>query len=329
MLGLDLPLSGLDTIQQPLGGTDLLLVTQDTPDGLKSYHGTLAQLMEWIFVGSGTVGTYLPGSGLDYVRTLEPDSGLLGNGKITDPLHLDFDYLNTLYTASSVFNDYKTATDLTLADLLAHIDDLGTYADDTYLKKTTFNDHVDAEQIAREDGDQASKDYADSLDLAQRLDIINRINVEAYSRDLAIATEAGNRTDADNALGASIAAILLKLGAVGATDVQTQINALATAFANSSNASIGFDGIGYPYGWLTIPTVSGITIIVNFQRMNGKGTWYFPKNYPNAHLVTVISYADGIAGSDNIGAKDATANNVLIYSSGGGSQPCWALSLGY
>jgi len=49
----DMALSGLNPATQALSGNDLILLTQNTPNGLQSVSATLAQLLQYLFFGSG------------------------------------------------------------------------------------------------------------------------------------------------------------------------------------------------------------------------------------------------------------------------------------
>lgn len=106
------------------------------------------------------------------------------------------------------------------------------------------------------------------------------------------------------------------------------VTAAFSALTVSPNSSISIDGSGFPYGWLSIPTSSGITIIVNFQRVVN-GTWTFPKNYPNNHIGTFLTYTGSVPSSDNCGATSPTTTNVNIVTTGGGGFTAYAFSLGY
>lgn len=77
----DLPLSGLTPASQALSGNDLILLTQNTPDGLQSVNATLAQLLQYLFVDSGAIDDYIGQTFLKQVYTLNPNSGLIEIGR--------------------------------------------------------------------------------------------------------------------------------------------------------------------------------------------------------------------------------------------------------
>ena len=160
----DLPLSGLNPATQALSGNDLILLTQNTPNGLQSVSATLAQLLQYLFFGSGetdgaitnlgylkevTTGNLLEGNGktnnplniklspgagnllqsrsdglyygigassdeaitnlgyLKQVYTLNPNSGLIGDGRSYNPMSVNFSYLDTLYVNETDFTNYQ------------------------------------------------------------------------------------------------------------------------------------------------------------------------------------------------------------------------------
>ena len=160
----DLPLSGLTPATQALSGNDLILLTQNTPNGLRSVSATLAQLLQYLFFGSGetdsaianlgylkqvTTGELLEGNGktnnplniklspeagnllqsrsdglyygigassdgaianlgyLKQVSTLNPNSGLIGDGRSSNPMSVNFSYLDTLYVNETDFTNYQ------------------------------------------------------------------------------------------------------------------------------------------------------------------------------------------------------------------------------
>ena len=313
MLGLDIPLSSIGAIQQPLSSTDLLLITQDTPDGFKSYRGSLAQLMEWIFVGSGTVDDYIPHDYLDMVRTLNPNSGLLGNGKITDPMSLDFDYLSTLFIGTTVFNDYQNATDLELANQAMLIDELGTYVENNFVKNTVFNNHVAAEEIARNDGDTASRAYADSLDLARAIDTINRINVEAYVREQADIAEANARYAQDVIINGDLANIYSKIGTVGGTSLQAQIDAISVSASGAITPNYAI----LPGG-----------LIIQWLSATESGSW--PIAFPNGCFKAVISFENVAWASTNthVGVIGNSSGFTLTRGADNGGL-CGIIAIGY
>lgn len=107
MIREDIPLSGLDPAAQALSGNDLILLTQNTPDGLQSVNATLARLLQYLFVDSGAVDDYIDRDFLKQVYTLNPNSGLIGNGRSSNPMAVNFAYLNTLYVNETDFTNYQ------------------------------------------------------------------------------------------------------------------------------------------------------------------------------------------------------------------------------
>lgn len=107
MIREDMPLSGLDPAAQALSGNDLILLTQNTPDGLQSVNATLARLLQYLFVDSGAVDDYIDRDFLKQVYTLNPNSGLIGNGRSSNPMAVNFAYLNTLYVNETDFTNYQ------------------------------------------------------------------------------------------------------------------------------------------------------------------------------------------------------------------------------
>lgn len=77
-----------------------------------------------------------------------------------------------------------------------------------FVRITTFDAYVLAEEEARVAGDTEAlnnaKTYTDSVDLARAIDTLNKINVEAYIRDLADTNEANARYARDENLQAQI-----------------------------------------------------------------------------------------------------------------------------
>ena len=160
----DMALSGLNPATQALSGNDLILLTQNTPNGLQSVSATLAQLLQYLFFGSGeadeaitnlgylkevTTGNLLEGNGktnnplniklspgagnllqsrsdglyygigassdeaitnlgyLKQVYILNPNSGLIGDGRSSNPMSVNFSYLDTLYVNETDFTNYQ------------------------------------------------------------------------------------------------------------------------------------------------------------------------------------------------------------------------------
>ena len=104
----DLPLSGLTPATQALSGNDLILLTQNTPNGLQSVSATLAQLLQYLFFGSGETDGAIANLGyLKQVYTLNPNSGLIGDGRSSNPMAVNFAYLNTLYVNETDFTNYQ------------------------------------------------------------------------------------------------------------------------------------------------------------------------------------------------------------------------------
>ena len=103
----DLPLSGLTPASQALSGNDLILLTQNTPDGLQSVNATLARLLQYLFVDSGAIDDYIGQTFLKQVYTLNPNSGLIGDGRSSNPMSVDFSYLDTLYVNETDFTNYQ------------------------------------------------------------------------------------------------------------------------------------------------------------------------------------------------------------------------------
>ena len=107
MIREDIPLSGLDPAAQALSGNDLILLTQNTPDGLKSVRSTLAGLLQYLFVDSGAVDDYIDRDFLKQVAVLNPNSGLIGDGRFANPMAVNFAYLDTLYVNETDFTNYQ------------------------------------------------------------------------------------------------------------------------------------------------------------------------------------------------------------------------------
>ena len=82
----DMALSGLDPATQALSGNDLILLTQNTPNGLQSVSATLAQLLQYLFFGSGETDEAI--TNLGYLKEVTIGNLLEGNGKTNNPLNI-------------------------------------------------------------------------------------------------------------------------------------------------------------------------------------------------------------------------------------------------
>ena len=103
----DLTLSGLNPASQALSGNDLILLTQNTPNGLQSVNATLARLLQYLFVDSGAIDNYIGQTFLKQVYTLNSNSGLIGDGRSSNPMSVNFSYLDTLYVNETDFTNYQ------------------------------------------------------------------------------------------------------------------------------------------------------------------------------------------------------------------------------
>ena len=86
MIREDIPLSGLNPATQALSGNDLILLTQNTPNGLQSVSATLAQLLQYLFFGSGETDDAI--TNLGYLKEVTTGGLLEGNGKTNNPLNI-------------------------------------------------------------------------------------------------------------------------------------------------------------------------------------------------------------------------------------------------
>ena len=82
----DMALSGLNPATQALSGNDLILLTQNTPNGLQSVSATLAQLLQYLFFGSGETDRAI--TDLGYLKEVVTGGLLKGNGKANNPLNV-------------------------------------------------------------------------------------------------------------------------------------------------------------------------------------------------------------------------------------------------
>ncbi len=118
----NLPLSGLDPLEQALTGEDLLLVSQNTPNGWKSFSVELAEFFNLAFAQGG-VADYL-----DFLRDvkLRLNSGLLGNGTATNGLGINWTVLDDRYVIKTEFNQYKAQQAVKIDNLEEDVEDLKT-----------------------------------------------------------------------------------------------------------------------------------------------------------------------------------------------------------
>ena len=118
----NLPLSGLDPLEQALTGEDLLLVSQNTPNGWKSFSVELAEFFNLAFAQGG-VADYL-----DFLRDvkLRLNSGLLGNGTAGNGLGINWTALDDRYVTKTEFNQYKAQQAVKINNLEEDVEGLKT-----------------------------------------------------------------------------------------------------------------------------------------------------------------------------------------------------------
>ena len=85
MANFDLPISRLEDANLPLSSNDLILLTQQTPNGLKSTKTTLANIIEKVWENTNQLAE----QGFLKQVFLAANSNLLGKGTLADPLRID------------------------------------------------------------------------------------------------------------------------------------------------------------------------------------------------------------------------------------------------
>ena len=82
----DAPLSGLSVARVPLSGDDLILLSQTIQGNLKSTYGTLAELLQYLFVNNPTSDGML--GDLGYLKEVTTGDNLQGKGTPDNPLNI-------------------------------------------------------------------------------------------------------------------------------------------------------------------------------------------------------------------------------------------------
>ena len=104
MANQNLPISGLHPLTGALTSNDLMVISQEQPEGWQSFHVEVSKFVDLVISGMNDGSVFLR-----KVHTID-SSGLIGSGTIPDALGLDWDYLRTQFAPNDVGDDYITTT---------------------------------------------------------------------------------------------------------------------------------------------------------------------------------------------------------------------------
>lgn len=96
----NLPISGLYPLTGALTPNDLLVISQELPEGWQSFNVEISKFVDLVVEGMNEAGVFMR-----KVYTLD-DNGLVGQGTITNALGLNWDYLRSQFAPITVGNDY-------------------------------------------------------------------------------------------------------------------------------------------------------------------------------------------------------------------------------
>ena len=104
MANQNLPISGLHPLTGALTPNDLMIISQEQPEGWESFHVEVEKFVTLVIAGMNDGSVFLR-----KVHTID-SSGLIGSGTIPDALGLDWDYLRTQFAPNDVGDAYVTTT---------------------------------------------------------------------------------------------------------------------------------------------------------------------------------------------------------------------------
>ena len=102
MANQNLPISGLHPLTGALTPNDLMIISQEQPEGWESFHVEVEKFVTLVIAGMNDGSVFLR-----KVHTID-SSGLIGSGTIPDALGLDWDYLRTQFAPNDVGDAYVT-----------------------------------------------------------------------------------------------------------------------------------------------------------------------------------------------------------------------------
>lgn len=100
----NLPISGLYPLPGVLTPNDLLVISQELPEGWQSFNVQLSKFVDLVVASMNESAIFMR-----KVYTID-DDGLVGAGILTDALGLNWDYLRTQFAPFNVGDDYVTLT---------------------------------------------------------------------------------------------------------------------------------------------------------------------------------------------------------------------------
>lgn len=100
----NLPISGLHPLTGALTPNDLMIISQEQPEGWESFHVEVEKFVTLVIAGMNDGSVFLR-----KVHTID-SSGLIGSGTIPDALGLDWDFLRTQFAPNDVGDAYVTTT---------------------------------------------------------------------------------------------------------------------------------------------------------------------------------------------------------------------------
>ena len=98
----NLPISGLYPLTGALTPNDLLVISQELPEGWQSFNVKLSKFVDLVTASMNESGVFLR-----KVHTID-DNGLVGTGILTDALGLNWEYLRTQFAPFNVGEGYAT-----------------------------------------------------------------------------------------------------------------------------------------------------------------------------------------------------------------------------
>lgn len=104
MANQNLPISGLHPLTGALTSNDLMVISQEQPEGWQSFHVQVSKFVDLVISGMNDGSVFLR-----KVHTID-SSGLVGSGTIPDALGLDWEYLRTQFAPNDVGDAYVTTT---------------------------------------------------------------------------------------------------------------------------------------------------------------------------------------------------------------------------
>ena len=105
----NLPISGLYPLTGSLTPNDLLVISQQKPEGWKSFHVDISKFVDLVIEGMNDGSVFMR-----KVYNAE-NSGLTGSGLLTDALSLDWSYLRTQFAPAGVGAAYVATTTRVIA----------------------------------------------------------------------------------------------------------------------------------------------------------------------------------------------------------------------